>query len=103
MNSERKSSERSPPGRRKFLPKAPFQLAVPSFRNLFIPRLPRPEGGILVSKYRQCRYGRPYVPGRLQVSAPNNTGVVSGLSRLFPSRDGFKILGRSPVSPSTLP
>src|SRR5579864_526459 len=103
MNSLRKSSERSPPGRRKLLPNATFQLAVPSFRKVFMPRLPRPPGGILVSKYAQCRYERPSVPGRRHVLAPNNAPTVSGLSKLFPSRDGFKILGRSPLSPSTLP
>src|SRR5712691_6052996 len=103
MNSVRKSSERSPPGRRKLLPNATFQLAVPSFRNVFQPRLPRPPGGILVSKFWQCKYGRPSVPGGLQVLAPNIAPAVSGLSKLFPSRDGFKILGRSWLKPSTLP
>src|SRR5215475_1620908 len=103
MNSVRKSSERSAPGKGKLLANATFQLAVPSFRNVFQPRLPRPPGGILVSKYLQCRYGSPSAPGGLQVSAPNTAPTVSGLSKLFPSRDGFRILGRSALLPSTLP
>src|SRR5262249_46713475 len=103
MNSVRKSSERSAPVKRKLLPNATFQLAVPSFRNVFQPRLPRPPGEILLSKYLQCKYGRPSVPGGLQVFAPSSGPTVSGLSKLFPSSDGFKILGRCPVLPSPLP
>src|SRR5215470_6202238 len=103
MNSVRQSSERSAPGKRKLLANATFQLAVPSLRKVFQPRLPRPPGGILVSKYWQCKYASPSVPGGLQVLAPNIAPTVSGSSKLFPNRDGFKILGRSAVLPSTLP
>ena len=41
--------------------------------------------------------------GGLHVLAPSKAPTVSGLSKLFPSRDGLRILGRSVLLPSTLP